>query len=109
MATFTTGRSTALLVAVFALLVEGVLGFRSLGAVVTAATLAGVNTFVVTYGAVSHFGLVSLVLEGDLAHFSFEGDGLRAVGSNGDGSDAQKADGNQSNDDAFHTCTSIEK
>jgi hypothetical protein len=101
--TFTAGRPAGFLVARFALLVESVLGFRSFGAIVTTGTRASVNAFVVTFCTVSNFSLVSLVSKSNGTHFSFEGDGFRAIVGDGDCSDAQKADGNQSDDNAFHT------
>jgi len=109
-AVFATGRAAIFLVAVFAELVSSILELGCFGAVMAAGAAAGFNTFVVTGGAVSNFGLVSGVGEGHGAHAGFEFDFSRAVvgGNQGGGTKGNKPDGNDNCENAFHGKSPLE-
>jgi len=98
-----TGGTTLFFVATFAGLVESVFCFRS--SVVNTMTAVAVGlgkTCVVTGGAVAHDFLVSIVREGDIAHFCRQCDFRRTGGKNSGSADSQKREGQQGYENFLH-------
>jgi len=106
---FAAGGAAHVLVAVFALLVEGVLRLGSCGvAAVAAGALAGLEALVVAGGAVGDFALVSGVVECDLAHLATFERHLGGAFSHGEGADGEEGHGDQSDNHLFHVSFLLE-
>lgn len=111
MAGLAAGADTFFLVAPFALLVESIFGFRSLGPIMAAAAGAGLDTIVVAGIAITNFVLVSLVGEIDIPHLGGELDFGRAVvgGNQGGGTEGDQTDGDHYSDQTFHDSLLLQK